>query len=102
MSEPIMDPALNTPTANARSPAGNHSETTFMPPEKFPHSPVPLQKRKIENCSAERAIACKPAASDHQTTENENPPRTPKRSITQPTGNSPTIIPNMNPETILP
>src|SRR5215472_2614072 len=102
MSEPIIDPALKTPTAKARSRAGNHSDTTFMPPEKLPHSPVPIQNRKIENCMAERAMAFNPAASDHQTTENENPARTPARSISHPIGNSPTIMPNMKAEAIPP
>ena len=40
------------------------------------------------------SAALSPAASDHHVTENEKPPRTPIRSISQPMGNSPLIIPN--------
>src|SRR5690348_7616032 len=100
--DPTIVPPLKTPTANAFSLAGNHSETTLTPPEKLPHSPVPIQNRKIENWNADRAIACRPAAKDHQATANERPRLTPKRSMTQPIGNSPTIIPNMNADTMRP
>src|ERR1035438_5323223 len=99
ISEPIIEPALNTPTAKARSRAGNHSDTTFMAPEKLPHSPVPIQNRTAENWNAVRAKVCNAAASDHHTTEKEKPLRAPMRSISQPTGNSPTIMPNMKAET---
>src|ERR1700719_645792 len=55
MMDPTIDPPLKTPTASARSLAGYHCEMTFIAPEKFPHSHVPNQKRKTENCIIMRA-----------------------------------------------
>ena len=89
-----MLPLLKMPIASARSRLGNHSVTTFTPPEKLPHSPVPIQNRKIEKCQRFDAKTCAPVAADHDRTANVKPVRTPQRSMSIPIGNSPLIMPN--------
>src|ERR1039458_6973888 len=80
MSEPIIEPGLNTPPPKAGLRVGDNNDTTFIAPEKLPHTPVPIQNRTAENWNAVRAKVCIAAASDHQTTEKEKTLRAPMRS----------------------
>ena len=99
---PIIDALLKMPTANARSRTGNHCATTLLPPEKLPHSPVPSQNRKKLKCSSEVATACRALAMDHHITAKVSPKRAPRRSISQPIGNSPKTMPIWKEATMMP
>src|SRR4051812_33585103 len=46
---PMFDPALNTPTARARSFCGNHSDTALRLEGKLPDSPRPNVNRTSAN-----------------------------------------------------
>src|SRR5262249_22637880 len=102
MNAPNIEALLKTPIASARSRTGNQLATTLLPPEKLPHSPVPSQKRKTQNCRIEVAIECSPFPNDHHNTAKVNPARTPARSINQPIGNAPVTSPARKTEPIAP
>src|ERR1700691_4238485 len=56
----------------------------------------------MPSCSPDLVRDWVPVAADHQRTAPSNPKRTPHRSMSQPMGNSPVIIPNWKAATILP
>src|SRR5688572_32882780 len=64
---PALLPALNNPTASARSFAGNHDDTALSAPGKFPASPRPNNARAAAKPATVRANACAIAAALHAT-----------------------------------
>src|SRR4029079_14751115 len=66
---PMLEPALKTPVANARSFRGNHSATVLIAAGKFPDSPRPSANRAAANCPPVRANAWAAAANDQTISE---------------------------------
>src|ERR1017187_2667216 len=97
-----MLPLLNIPMASVRSVLEKSRVPVLTPPEKFPRSPVPIQKRVSPNWTPVRARNCAPVADDHQNTASARPIRAPNRSMIEPIGISPDIIPNWNADTMRP
>ncbi len=75
---PTMLPALKMPIARVRSAGAKSRVAVFTPPEKFPHSPVPIQYRINPNWVPVRAKTWAAVAEDHHMTAKESPqPRAP-------------------------
>src|SRR6185437_3227512 len=88
---PMLAPLTNRPTAVDRSCSGNHSATTFIPPEKFPDSERPSRKRKQLNDNTPRARLVRILTIDHMMTMMENPRLDPTQSMKIPAKDWPNV-----------
>ena len=86
---PIDAPALNTPCANARSRAGNHSALALTAPGHAPASLMPSIARTRLKESIEWVIACRAMEIDHTLIDRAKPRRVPIMSNRRPNRNWP-------------